>query len=1005
MNLKQRQQLFKEPTKEYRGKPFWSWNGKLEKEELLRQINVMKEMGFGGYFMHSRTGLETEYLGEEWFDLINACADYGYQQDMESWLYDEDRWPSGSAGGLVTKEEKYRAMFLEMNILSEQAWKEYSYDNHTVVVFALKLSDGIFSEKRIMIKGENLRDGETAVEFRTRYSSCNDNYNGYCYLNTMNKEAVQKYLEITHEKYRQKCGKRLGKEVYGIFTDEPHRGGIFTDFAEGEVNAVPYTPGILEAFEKKFGYSLKEHLPELFLRKRKGDLSKTTRDYFELCQELFLECFAIPVYEWCKKNHLIFTGHVLHEDSLCAQSAMQGSLMRFYEYMDYPGVDVLSEGNTCYWIVKQVQSVARQLDKKWILSELYGCTGWQMDFAAYKNVGDWQTLFGVNLRCPHLSWYTMKGEAKRDYPASILHQSAWYKEYCYLEDYYSRIHVALHEGKSACKLLVLNPVESVWARAYSGCFQGLDAADKEIQKLEKKYAQVFEMLLHNQIDFDYGEEDIIGRHGRVENGTLYVGCCGYTKVLVSGMDTMRRSTLELLKEFVRQGGNVIFSGELPTCVDVIQSDEIQNFANECSKIPFEEEALVKACAIGNEVKISSIQKHHIYTQTSYVNGGRFIMILNTDRENSCDELEINLGEGQYLELWNARNGRVVVPDYEVVNGEIILHLDIEAGGERIYLIGDEERMLPHTELPKRQKSVAIPDTFRYKLTEKNIYVLDQVSVSDDKGISLPCMEVLKADRAFREVYKIPYRGGEMLQPWYQVKYYGKETAFVSNVNLVYKFNVEQIQTDIHLVVENLENIQQIKINGEEIELVSVGKWIDICFDELNIPKKFLRIGENNISITMKYMSTNGIEAVYLLGYFGVRMEKNNCSIISLPETLRIGDITDQGFPFYSGSIIYYIDDLQKDTVEICVKDFGGALVKVIGDSDEIIAFPPYKTSVTGLKAIEIVLNRRNTFGPLHEIPRKARAYGPYNFITEGENWSENYVLYEQGLLKMPVILK
>ena len=65
---------FQEPGAAFRAKPFWSWNGDLKKEELIRQIHVMKEMGFGGYFMHSRTGLKTEYLGEKWFDLTNACA-------------------------------------------------------------------------------------------------------------------------------------------------------------------------------------------------------------------------------------------------------------------------------------------------------------------------------------------------------------------------------------------------------------------------------------------------------------------------------------------------------------------------------------------------------------------------------------------------------------------------------------------------------------------------------------------------------------------------------------------------------------------------------------------------------------------------------------------------------------------------------------------------------------------------------------------------------------------
>ena len=43
MKLEERKKLFANPTGEYRGKPFWSWNGKLEEEELKRQIDVMKE--------------------------------------------------------------------------------------------------------------------------------------------------------------------------------------------------------------------------------------------------------------------------------------------------------------------------------------------------------------------------------------------------------------------------------------------------------------------------------------------------------------------------------------------------------------------------------------------------------------------------------------------------------------------------------------------------------------------------------------------------------------------------------------------------------------------------------------------------------------------------------------------------------------------------------------------------------------------------------------------------
>ena len=58
-------------------------------------------------------------------------------------------------------------------------------------------------------------------------------------------------------------------------------------------------------------------------------------------------------------------------------------------------------------------------------------------FTTYKSVGDWQSLLGINVRCPHLSWYTMKGEGKRDYPASISVQSAWYKECKYISRGYT----------------------------------------------------------------------------------------------------------------------------------------------------------------------------------------------------------------------------------------------------------------------------------------------------------------------------------------------------------------------------------------------------------------------------------------------------------------------------------------------------------------------------------------------------------------------------------------
>ena len=97
--------LFRHPTAEYRGAPFWAWNCKLEQKELEWQIEVLKKMGFGGAHMHVRTGLDVPYLGDRFMELIKACVRKAKNEGMLAWLYDEDRWPSGAAGGLVTKDK------------------------------------------------------------------------------------------------------------------------------------------------------------------------------------------------------------------------------------------------------------------------------------------------------------------------------------------------------------------------------------------------------------------------------------------------------------------------------------------------------------------------------------------------------------------------------------------------------------------------------------------------------------------------------------------------------------------------------------------------------------------------------------------------------------------------------------------------------------------------------------------------------------------------------------
>lgn len=96
--------VFTNPPTAYRGVPFWSWNCAVTREQIVSQIGCFHRMGMGGAMIHPRTGLDTEYLSEAYMDLVNCAEETLRLNNMSCWLYDEERFPSGPAGGIVTRD-------------------------------------------------------------------------------------------------------------------------------------------------------------------------------------------------------------------------------------------------------------------------------------------------------------------------------------------------------------------------------------------------------------------------------------------------------------------------------------------------------------------------------------------------------------------------------------------------------------------------------------------------------------------------------------------------------------------------------------------------------------------------------------------------------------------------------------------------------------------------------------------------------------------------------------
>ncbi|MDD5705101.1 MAG: hypothetical protein PHR35_04190, partial [Kiritimatiellae bacterium] len=541
---------FKSPGAAYRGKPFWAWNGRLEEGELRRQIRLMRQMGLGGFCMHSRAGLVTPYLSDEWFRLVNACVDEARKQGMEAWLYDEDRWPSGAAGGLVTRQAKYRQRFLRMEPVRSFRWSR-----DVLAAFTAELTGDLAARNvRPLARGKRparLADGETYLVFRLVTAARSDWYNGATYLDALSHEAVSQFIKITHRAYAKRCGHEFGKTISAIFCDEPNHGLMLADETasegapQGAVH-VPWTPKFPAIFRKRHGYDILPHIVEVFFEVDGQAVTPACYHYHDCVTHLFVDAYARQIDEWCERAGIAFTGHVLAEDTLASQSVFVGSAMRFYEHMRWPGIDMLTECWRGYGTAKQLASAARQFGRRWRMTEIYGCTGWDFAFAGHKAIGDWQAALGINMRCQHLSWYTMEGEAKRDYPASIFYQSPWWDLYPKVEDYFARIHAVMTRGAEVRDLLVIHPVESVWVQLKKQWLRD----PRRINEYDQMLAELSDSLLSQHVDFDYGDEELLARHGSVrrqgESSVLKVGKAAYKAVVVPPLITMRATTLELL---------------------------------------------------------------------------------------------------------------------------------------------------------------------------------------------------------------------------------------------------------------------------------------------------------------------------------------------------------------------------------------------------------------------------------------------------------------------------
>ena len=967
---------FKSPPKGYGPVAFWSLNDRLDENEVRRQVGDLADAHLGGFFMHAREGLETPYLSDEWFDRLKVAVSEAGRLGLEAWIYDEDKYPSGYAGGAVPLlSPSYRSSALVFH----EGEMDTEPDEDAQLITRYVERSGAYEA----LDPHAPTNGQTVYHLYARtmqLDECNKrpikyvtvHFNGTCYVDLLNPDTTDAFIQTTYEKYRECFGDHFGSTIPGAFTDEP--AAIFRFGRMYTLCGTYWTPHLPTSFQERRGYDLRPHLISLF--RDTGDYRKIRYDFNRTVGELFLENYTKRLYQWCDEHRLLLSGHYLEEDALLSQQRHTVELMPHYRHMHVPGIDRILLTNRGVVGLKQVSSVANQFGRQRRSSELYGLCGHQLSFELMKWLADWHFVLGINLLVPHMAQYSLRGRRKRDFPPTIFYQQPYWPHFPAMSDYLTRVSWLLSQGTAVMRLAVISPIESLWMHWRPDA----TAAAKEISD---DFGTLAEQLLAMHHDYDLASETLMETDGSVRDHRFVIGQAEYEVVLVPFASTLREQTVKLLFALLKAGGHVVlYRSELGYQGGQLAPDMLQKLLAAGARNVESESELSRTLddLLTADARIGGSGRDKVWCLEKLIEGRQWYFFANTSAEAEAD-VQITLPGRYGLRTWDAKEGTVETLPCTVQHGnDTSTFLKRFEPCESLLVsceaVGDAPVQTPEA---VKETRFDLHPRDGVKRTDHNALVLDYCTWRTTGSDWSDRVPVIVAAEHFKD-----------------------ESA---SAEARFRFRIDRVPAGaVHLVMETPDAFD-VRLNDNPIPAPS-DTWVDVSFLRIEVTDQLV-VGSNILTLHRKPGGQVELETLYLTGDFGVLRTGEGAYVID-DELARIDttrDLTGQGYPFYAGNfeVDYDIEMPEQFSGATLVLDhLDFTLVDVVVNDQRAgrIWCRPYRLPLetyvqpgpNHLK-LTFVNTLRNLLGPHHTRDIDLAIYGitPEAFIPNPD-WTDDYLL-------------